>query len=121
MPGRLTVFLLLLLETCAEDHKVEDNMEGGGEPTEIEIIRHPTEEGLYQEGMVYYQFLERFGPRIRHSPKQWESERKVFLALDEDLDGLISDREIQNFPCALILLLFSRDVCSCLILCPSYL
>ena len=56
-------------------------------------------------GMPYHLFLERFGPRVRSSSvKTWgeagnlEPEREVFLALDEDLDGLISDEEIQHFP-----------------------
>ena len=54
-------------------------------------------------GMAYHSFVERFGGRVRASPADWgksgtlEPEREVFLALDEDLDGIVSDEEIQRF------------------------
>jgi|EP01049_Picozoa_sp_SAG25_P003359 hypothetical protein len=59
--------------------------------------QHRIHETMEIGGMTYHKFVERFGERMEASPRQWPDPRAVFRELDEDLDGMLSDREIQEF------------------------
>ena len=60
--------------------------------------QHRIHESEVVGGMTYHKFVERFGDRIKASPRRWPDPRAVFRELDEDIDGMLSDREIQEFP-----------------------